>query len=273
MLSLSETLLGADSEKLVNIPGYQFSHKPREGGHGGVGLLIKDDISFKRCISLESRLNHQSYEGIFIKILFSRETLTLGTIYRPLGQNLTDFNNDFENLLSQISGKNRKVALVGDFNVNLLKTEVHKASEDFYNCVISHHFLPAITKPTRITSHSLTLIDNLFTNAWLNIIDSSIVVYDISDHLPIMIRFDFESPKRGKPNLSDSRNFTEDNKNIFRESLSVIDWSSVTAACNDGNVNKAYDHFMTIYKKTYNNSFPPNVSIRTRKNSFLSNPG
>lgn len=258
ILALWETWLGADSEKLVNIPGYQFLHKPREGGHGGVGLLIKDDISFERCISLESRLNHQSYEGIFIKIPFSRETLTLGTIYRPPGQNLTDFNNDFENLLSQISGKNRKVALVGDFNINLLKTEVHKASDDFYNCVISHHFLPAITKPTRITSHSLTLIDNLFTNAWLNIIDSSIVVSDISDHLPIMIRFDFESPKRGKPNLSDSRNFTEDNKNKFRESLSVIDWSSVTAACNDGNVNKAYDHFMTIYKKAYDKSFPPN---------------
>ena len=97
------------------------------------------------------------------------------------------------------------------------------------------------------------------------------MVSDISDHLPIMIHFDFESPKRGKPNLSDSRNFTEDNKNKFCESLSINDWSSVTAACNDGNVNKAYDHFMTIYKKAYDKSFPPNVG--TRKNSFLSNPG
>src|SRR6218665_3509689 len=94
--------------KSLSIPGYQFLHTPREGGHGGVGLLIKDDISLERCISPESRLNHQSYEGKFIKIPLSRETLTLGTMYRPPGKNLTDFNNDTENLLSQISGKIEK---------------------------------------------------------------------------------------------------------------------------------------------------------------------
>ena len=46
-----------------------------------------------------------------------------------------------------------------------------------------------ITKPTRITSHTATLIDNIFTNnSYINNIDESIngiIFSDISDHLPI----------------------------------------------------------------------------------------
>ena len=46
--------------------------------------------------------------------------------------------------------------------------------------------LPVITQPTRITLNTATLIDNFFTNRISKIIDSAIIVEDISDHLPIM---------------------------------------------------------------------------------------
>ena len=34
----------------------------------------------------------------------------------------------------------------------------------YYNLIISNLFIPRITLPTRITSHSQTLIDNIFSN-------------------------------------------------------------------------------------------------------------
>ena len=46
-------------------------------------------------------------------------------------------------------------------------------------------FFPLITRPTRITSHKASLIDNIFTNEPLNQSLSGLFLNDISDHLPI----------------------------------------------------------------------------------------
>ena len=44
---------------------------------------------------------------------------------------------------------------------------------------------PLINKPTRISNHSATLIDNIFSNAFGINHNSGILVNGISDHLPI----------------------------------------------------------------------------------------
>lgn len=44
---------------------------------------------------------------------------------------------------------------------------------------------PLITRPTRITTHSATLIDNIFTNGIDEKITSGIIINDTSDHLPV----------------------------------------------------------------------------------------
>ena len=49
----------------------------------------------------------------------------------------------------------------------------------------SNNLLPIITKPTRLTYHSATLIDYIYTNSTSKIV-SGIVMVDISDHLPVV---------------------------------------------------------------------------------------
>ena len=46
-------------------------------------------------------------------------------------------------------------------------------------------FFPLITRPTRITSNTATLIDNIFTSNLNNFSVSGLMFCDISDHLPI----------------------------------------------------------------------------------------
>ena len=47
--------------------------------------------------------------------------------------------------------------------------------------------MPSITRPTRITKSSATLIDNIFVPTTLSLVfDSYLLVDDISDHLPIV---------------------------------------------------------------------------------------
>ena len=46
-------------------------------------------------------------------------------------------------------------------------------------------FFPTITKPTRITDKSATLIDNIFINSPNENSKRGILISDLSDHLPI----------------------------------------------------------------------------------------
>ena len=64
-----------------------------------------------------------------------------------------DFNCNYLNkLLENISKGQKSIFLLGDFNVNLLTNE-------YLDSLASNSFIPLILQPTRITSHSNTLID------------------------------------------------------------------------------------------------------------------
>ena len=54
---------------------------------------------------------------------------------------------------------------MGDFDINLLNYESHSDTNEFINTMVSHYLLPRILQPTRVTDHSATIIDNIFTNA------------------------------------------------------------------------------------------------------------
>ena len=56
----------------------------------------------------------------------------------------------------------------------------HNQTNEFLDSLTSNPFLPIILQPTRINSHSNTLIDNIFSN----FIDLDIISGTISDHLP-----------------------------------------------------------------------------------------
>ena len=57
-----------------------------------------------------------------------------------------------------------KSYIMGDFNINLLKDDVHRPIHDLYlDLVYSHSLILTIYKPTRITEHSATIIDNILT--------------------------------------------------------------------------------------------------------------
>ena len=47
-----------------------------------------------------------------------------------------------------------------------------------------------VTKPTRITDHSATLIDHIFFNSLEYYTVSGNIIYDISDHLPNFVLID-----------------------------------------------------------------------------------
>ena len=54
--------------------------------------------------------------------------------------------------------------IMGDMNIDLLKYHSHQQTERYLDMIYSLDLLPVITKPTRITNHTATLIEHIYTN-------------------------------------------------------------------------------------------------------------
>ena len=83
-----------------------------------------------------------------------------------------------------VSKERKQVFLDGDFNINLLNYNDHQPTNDFLDSLTSNSFIPYILYPPRITSHSKTIIDNIFFNFISHEIISGNITATISDHLP-----------------------------------------------------------------------------------------
>ena len=81
--------------------------------------------------------------------------------------------------------KQRNIYLFGDFNINLLNYSSNNQVNTFLDYIYSFGLFPLITKPTRITSHSATLIDNIHTITHDYAHMSGIILCDINDHITV----------------------------------------------------------------------------------------
>ena len=76
----------------------------------------------------------------------------------------THTHSSFNPLLDNISEENQLFCLLGDFNLKPLKFDNHAPTNEFFDCLSSHMFLPYILQSARVSSNSATLIDNIFSN-------------------------------------------------------------------------------------------------------------
>jgi hypothetical protein len=91
-------------------------------------------------------------------------------------------------ILEKIDRENKICYLMGDFNIDLFKSESRDYSCQFVEQLFTSSFFQLITKATRITDGTATLIDNILTNNLEKLHHSvnGIVFSDISDHLLIV---------------------------------------------------------------------------------------
>jgi len=85
--------------------------------------------------------------------------------------------------------------LLGDFNIDALKYTSSEFVSTYIDSLFSSGFLQTITKPTRCTNRSATLIDHAITNISQDSFTNIILTTKISDHFPIIIFSDKPSIK------------------------------------------------------------------------------
>ena len=89
-------------------------------------------------------------------------------------------------LLDQVTRDNKMCCIMADFNLYLLNTYLHSATNEFINALFSHFLYPLISRPTGLTSCIATLIDNIFTDDISASCDNGLIINELSDHLPIV---------------------------------------------------------------------------------------
>ena len=157
-----------------------------------------------------------------------KSSIFVGTIYRHSKIDMTEFNSILNNLLKKINQEQKTVFLLANFNIDLMHYNEHKPTNEFLDSLASNSYLPYIIQPSRHTSHSRTLIDNIFSNVISKDIISGNITATISDHLPqfLISPNTFADPPSNKSNVfeRDWSNFDQENFVLY---FFDIGWSNI----------------------------------------------
>ena len=107
------------------------------------------------------------------------------------------FNSDIEPIFKKLNSERKHLYVMGDFNIDLLKADIHRPTHEYLELLYSYSMLPTIYKPTRITESTATIIDIILTNNDEDIAKSTILITNASDHFPTILsaNLDLEIPK------------------------------------------------------------------------------
>ena len=185
IIILCETWL-KQNDSLPEINGYTFVGQCRINRKGGgVGLLIRDNLKFRTLPEL--KLDIESSESIFIEIKGNQHNIVVGSVYRPPNTPIHNFVKSYSNYCHQLQSYHH--VIIGlDHNLDLLKSSMHTQTQQFLEATLENSLIPTITKPTRVTHSSATLIDNIFLKSELHEThQSKILIDNISDHYPSLL--------------------------------------------------------------------------------------
>ena len=153
---------------------------------------------------------------------------------------------------------------MGDFNLDLLKMGENHHIKDFINLMFSSMFYPLISKPTRITNFSATLIDNIFVNNFDECYKCGILLADLSDHLPV---FQIASSLQRVNSTCDNTKYRLINKKTIDQlcqDLEIEDWNDIY---HEIDPQLAYDNFYNKLFKLYDKNMPLVKIKNKRKNN------
>ena len=260
-------------ESLYNITGYhppsfKLSNPSTQGG--GVGIYVKTGVPYK-VLSNISVFNDKVVETIFVEITLpkNKKIIVSSSIYHPNSKHTSlSEKNQFQifletlnNIMADISDSGKEVFLLGDFNLDVLKYLENEFVTDYIDNVFTYGLLQVIKRPTRCSLNSATILDHVLTNNNSSVINSCIFANQISDHFPILTFLETVA-LTSKEHFFYSRDFSEGNLILFKETLLEFDWQNVT---NSATTQSSYDAFSSSFLDLYNCHFP-STKKRVNKN-------
>lgn len=262
IIAVSETWLNEDKGTDFYLEGYKFVCKNRRNkSGGGAALFIEESINF---VTLEnmSIVVENVMECVTIEIsMLNGRKIVICCVYRAPDSKVEVFSECLSELITKLKQKN--VFICGDFNIDLINPNNIAATNDFINTMYASGLNPLITRPSRITNHSATLIDNIFTNVLDIDITSGLMINDISDHLPIFAICDWMHTSIHKPVTKIFKRIRSENRlKDLEQELMKQNWNNVFT---ERDTNRAYEAFLDTLHSLYDKHCPV-VKTLSKKN-------
>ena len=274
----------------ITLPGFYdpIAQNPLRisGKGGGLALYVN-----KRVCENESDIvpfcpynepDNKSVEFQFVKILeckCHRKTVILGNAYRTPSKNPEKFNVYFDDILKKLNTNryaNKIKYIVGDFNQDLIKHDDNAYCRNLIDNAHNNGFVQLVSHTTRITDHSATLIDHVYTNNLDSALSCNILTLDLSDHLATHTKISLGGTTHASriagdnyaKNNIETRMFNDANHEIFKDLINAETWNDISA---DMDAQTAYNKFEETYLKHYNTAYPLK-SNRVRRKHERENP-
>ncbi|KAK9880586.1 hypothetical protein WA026_011826 [Henosepilachna vigintioctopunctata] len=185
-------------------------------------------------------------------------------IYRPDTvpfSNIDLFFEKFITLLELLTSSKQLYAIVGDFNLDMLDVNDNNVLT-FLSILESFNVKITITEPTRITSTTSTLLDNILTN--LENGKSKVIQGHISDHLGQF--FESTLPREITKNTEkyQFRKYKASSIEDFVESLHKLEWNEIYVLPED-DVDNMWNNFSKTIIKNFEEHFPQKTGFKKIK--------
>ena len=173
-------------------------------------------------------------------------------MYKPPNVGIDQFSEHLSSItykVRQVQGKHLPEMVLGmDHNMNLLNSAIHPPTHKFIETLSELKLYPTITHPTHITHHSATLIDNIFVTEILHRnFESTILIDDISDHLPTLAMLKQTRLMNHEPIAFNSRCLNENKLKQVNHKLMRVDWIGVlTGTTSDEKFNQFSDRIEQV---------------------------
>ena len=230
---------------------------PDGNNYGDVAVYVNPELSVserddskivKTCTCSKCKV-----ESVWIDVIKNNDTFTIGGVYRHPGCNPAHFDTVLEVTFNKIA-KNETSVITGDMNINLLNID-WALTTDYISSVMSHGFIPYITRPTRITEYTATLVDHLFIklphHQMTAPVKAGILFNDMTDHLPIFAILSFQDKRLGsqRPKV---RIFSDTNIEKFKDKIAMINWNHVlNHECGKINCSEFYNDIHDIFSDSF----------------------
>ncbi|KAL5255482.1 hypothetical protein ACHWQZ_G010902 [Mnemiopsis leidyi] len=241
----------------------------KSGKGGGLAIYINkyvcnpDDIE-EISPNLEFLDTNGEFQALKIQnFKNTKKSVVIVNFYRSPSSNARNFTEKLESVLSSLDRHSRKqIVFFGDANIDLIKYERDANGQELISTLEKYGFVQTVSKPTRITDHSATLIDHVYTNHVTNVVSCNILTLDISDHLAISTNIRIKSsscvnfcrtPQSFEHDKKEARVFNEANHAKFKELIDNESWEFIA---DDEDADKQYDTFYKTYMKHYDQAYP-----------------
>ena len=190
-------------------------------------------------------IEDESIEAVWVELRIKRRVILLGNVYRPPSSDAS-FMTKLEVMVEKAVSECKLVVLMGDFNVNLLRTS--SQVEHLLSVTGSSNLTQLISKPTRVTDQSESLIYALFTSD-TSIFDSTgACSVTGSDHMMIYGEMTIKVP--APVQISTIRSYKKCNNDEMLSDLESAPWHTMdTFDCIDDRWNYWKTLFLSIVNK------------------------